>query len=123
VVALRVAASRRVGANNELDLQLLDADGNPIEWRNFSLDLTVTLLARLQTAPDQPPARVGSITTTVTWNDAGTATLTITADDIAGLQPGFRPEDHLPNVDVVVAAAAFSGILQAEDATIDLTET
>jgi hypothetical protein len=118
-----VAASRRVGAGNELDLQLLDADGNPIEWRNFSLDLTVTLLARLQTAPDQPPARVGSLTTTVAWNDANTATLTITPGDIAGLQPGYRPEDHLPAVNVVVAAAAFPGILNAEDATIDLTGT
>lgn len=123
VGALRVAASRRVGTGNELDLQLLDADGNPIEWGNFALDLTVTLLARLQTAPDQPPSRVGSITRTVTWNDADTVTLTITAGDIAGLQPGYRPEDHLPNVDVVVAAAAFPGILNAEDATIDLTGT
>jgi hypothetical protein len=123
VGALRVAASRRVGTGNELDLQLLDADGNPIEWRNFSLDLTVTLLARLQNAPDQPPARVGSLATTLTWNDADTATMTITASDIEGLEPGYRLEDHLPTVNVVVAAAAFPGILNAEDATIDLTGT
>jgi uncharacterized phage protein gp47/JayE len=123
VSALRVAASRRVGTGNELDLQLLDADGNPIEWRNFSLDLAVTLLARLQTAPDQPPARVGSLAPTVTWSDTHTATLTITPGDIGGLQPGYRPEDHLPEVNVVVAAAAFPGILHAEEATIDLTGT
>jgi uncharacterized phage protein gp47/JayE len=123
VGALRVAASRRVGAGNELDLQLLDADGNPIEWRNFSLDLTVTLLARRQSTPGQPPVRVGSLTKTATWNDANTATLTITPDDIASLQPSYRPEEHLPEVNVVVAAAAFPGILNAEDATIDLTGT
>jgi uncharacterized phage protein gp47/JayE len=123
VSALRVAASRRVGTGNELDLQLLDADGNPIEWRNFSLDLTVTLLARRQSTPGQPPVRVGSLTKTATWNDANTATLTITPDDIASLQPSYRPEEHLPEVNVVVAAAAFPGILNAEDATIDLTGT
>jgi uncharacterized phage protein gp47/JayE len=123
VGTLRVAASRRVGAGNELDLQLLDADGNPIEWRNFSLDLTVTLLARRQSTPGQPPVRVGSLTKTATWNDANTATLTITPDDIASLQPSYRPEEHLPEVNVVVAAAAFPGILNAEDATIDLTGT
>src|SRR5215207_5818237 len=95
VGALRVAASRRVGTDNELDLQLLaangnpilDADGNLIEWRDVSLDLTVTLLARLQTAPDQSPVRVGSLTRTVTWSDTHITTMTITAADIAGLQP------------------------------------
>jgi hypothetical protein len=123
VSALTVAASRHVGTDNELDLQLLDADGNPIGWRSFSLDVTVTLLARLQTAPDQPPARVGSLTPTVTWNDTGTATLTITPGDVADLEPGYRPEDHLPDVDVVVGAAAYPGILDAEGATIHLTGT
>ncbi|HEX6708700.1 MAG TPA: baseplate J/gp47 family protein, partial [Rubrobacter sp.] len=123
VGALAVAASRRVGTNNELDLQLLDAEGNPIGWRNFSLDVTVTVLARLQTAPDQPPARVGSLTPTVIWNDTGIATLTITPGDVAGLEPGYRPEDHLPTVDVVVGAAAYPGILDAEGATIDLSGT
>ena len=121
VLVHALAASRRVGTQNELDLQLLDAEGNPIGWRNFSLDVTVTLLARLQTAPDQPPARVGGITRTVTWNDADTAILTITAGDVAGLQPGYRPQDHLPTVDVVVGAAAYPGILDAEGATIDLS--
>jgi uncharacterized phage protein gp47/JayE len=123
VSALTVAASRHVGTDNELDLQLLDADGNPIGWRSFSLDVTVTLLARLQTAPDQPPARVGSLTPTVTWNDTDTATLTITPGDVADLEPGYRPEDHLPDVDVVVGAAAYPGILDAEGATIHLTGT
>jgi uncharacterized phage protein gp47/JayE len=123
VSALTVAASRRVGTDNELDLQLLDADGNPIGWRNFSLDVTVTLLARKQSTPDQPPVRVGSLTPTVTWNGTDTATLTITPADVADLEPGYRSEEHLPDVDVVIGATAYPGILDAEGATIDLTGT
>ena len=59
----------------------------------------------------------------MTWSGADTATLTITTGDVAGLQPGYRPEDHLPELNVVVAAAVFPGILHAEDATIDVSGT
>jgi hypothetical protein len=59
----------------------------------------------------------------VTWNGTDAATLTITPADVADLEPGYRSEEHLPDVDVVIGATAYPGILDAEGATIDLTGT
>lgn len=122
VRALRVAAPRD-NEPNELDVQLVSADENPIEWEDFSIDVAVTLRARLRTAPTQPPERIGSLTKTLNFAGASTATLAITTQDVEGLTPGFRPDDHLSDgVRVALSAAAYPGLLAAEDASIDLPE-
>ncbi len=119
VGALRVAASRRVGETNELDLQMVDASDRLIEWRGFSLDISVAFRVRQRTAPEQPPVSVGSLTPppTMSWSATDTATLTIADTDVAG----YREEDHLPAVNVVVGAAAYPGVASTDEATIDLS--
>jgi len=103
---------------NEVDLRLVDSDEHPIEWNNFSLDVSATLLARLRTAPEQAPERVGSLgPLTVTWSGTDTTALTITADDA----PGLERDDYIrSSVEVVVHAAAYPGILDAET-TVNLS--
>ena len=100
---------------NEFQVELVSDGGEPIEWRNLSLDLSVVLRARLTNAPEQPPERVGSFTPTLVF--AGQqASLTIGRADA----PGFRSADHeRMGVEVAIGAAAYPGIVGAET-TIDL---
>jgi Baseplate J-like protein len=118
VSALKVPQTQ----DNELDVQLVDADENPIEWENFSIDVAVTLRAYLETAPTQPPERIGSLTKTLNFEGTSTATLEITAQDVDDLEPGPTDSHRLTGVEVELAAAVYPGILGAEGATIDLPD-
>lgn len=108
--------------DNEIDVQLVDAVENPIEWKNFSMDLAVTLRAYLENAPTQPPERIGSLTRTLNFEDASTATLEITAQDVSALDPGPTDSRRLTGVELELASAVYPGIIGAEGVTIDLPE-
>src|SRR5215203_2081107 len=73
---------------SEIDVQLVDAAENPIEWDNFSMDLAVTLRSYRENAPTQPPERIGSLTKTLEFGGTSTATLEITTQDLEALEPG-----------------------------------
>jgi hypothetical protein len=107
---------------NELDVQLVDAAENPIEWESFSIDLAVTLRAYLENAPTQPPGRIGSLTKTLDFEGTSTATLEITAQDVDELEPGPTDSHRFTGVEVELGAAVYPGITAAEGATIDLPD-
>jgi uncharacterized phage protein gp47/JayE len=108
--------------DNEIDVQLVDAVENPLGWKSFSMDLAVTLRAYLENAPTQPPERIGSLTKTLDFEDASTATLVITAQDVDALEPGPTDSHRLTGVEVEVGSAVYPGVIAAEGATIDLPE-
>ncbi len=110
-----VAATRKVGTANQVDLRLIDATGTAVVFTGYAVDLSVELRATLKTAPDQPPERVGSFTRRVSFANSPIATLEIQPSDA----PGFRPADHDPAVMAVVAAAAYPALATAQT-TIDL---
>jgi uncharacterized phage protein gp47/JayE len=118
VLVSAIDADRSTGSANLIEVRLVNLGGEPIEWRNLSLDLSVVLRAHLTKEPDKPPERVGSFTRTLvfTSQQATTATLTIARADA----PRFRPADHQrERVEVAIGAAAYPGIGGAET-TIDL---
>jgi uncharacterized phage protein gp47/JayE len=108
--------------DNELDVQLVDAVENSIEWESFSIDLAVTLKAYLENAPTQPPERIGSLTKTLDFDGSSTATLQITAQDIDDLDPGPTDSHRPTGVEVELGSAVYPGIIAAEGATIDLPD-
>jgi hypothetical protein len=108
--------------DNEIDVQLVDAVENPIEWKSFSIDLAVTLRAYLENAPTQPPERIGSLAKTLDFEGTSTATLEITAQDVGTLEPGPTESHRLTGVEVELGSAVYPGIVAAEGATIDLPE-
>jgi uncharacterized phage protein gp47/JayE len=107
---------------SEIDVQLVDAAENLIEWDNFSMDLAVTLRAYLENAPTQPPKRIGSLTKTLDFDGTSTATLEITAQDIDALEPGPTDSHRLTGVEVTVGSVVYPGVTAAEGATIDLPD-
>jgi uncharacterized phage protein gp47/JayE len=111
-----VAATRKVGSANQVDLRLVDATGTAVGFTDYAIDLRVELRATLKTNPDQPPERVGSFTRRVTFTGSPTAILEIHPADA----PGFRPDDHDPAVRAAVAAAPYPALAGAET-TIDLS--
>ncbi|NET39425.1 MAG: hypothetical protein F6K19_46915 [Cyanothece sp. SIO1E1] len=125
LAGFEVAASRRVGNTNELDIQLVDRPDSPITWRNLSIDISLLLLASLRLAPDQPPERIATITRTVQFTDTDGATIIIADADVLSTPErgsGFRPDDHNPAVAVTLRAAAYPG-LAAATSTITLPAT
>ena len=111
-----VAATRKAGTANQVDLRLADATGTAVVFTDYSVDLSVELHATLKTTPDQPPERVGNFTRRVTFANSSTATLEIQPADA----PGFRLADHDPAVAAVIAAAAYPSLATAQT-TIDLS--
>ncbi len=115
-MVLLASLKARVDDTNEIDLQLVDADGTAIAFKNLSIDINVTLRAKLKNAPEQPSERIGSFTRAIVFTNASTATLVIEPNDTTR----FRSDDHNPKVEVILIAAAYPG-LQGATATIDLS--
>jgi hypothetical protein len=80
------------------------------------------LRAYLENAPSQPPERIGSLTKTLAFEDASTATLEITAQDLEEFDPGPTESHRRTGVEVELAAAVYPGITPAEGATVDLPD-
>jgi len=118
LASLKATASRRVRDTNEVDLQVVDTAGAAIEFKNLSIDISVTLRAYLITDPDhrQPPERISNFTRSILFTNTSTATLRIGPSDTTG----FRMDDHDPKVEVIISAAAYPG-LQGTTTTIDLS--
>ena len=109
---------RYTARSNQIEVEILGGEEQPIAWRDLSLDFSVVLRAGLKNAPEQPPERVGSFTRTLVFagQQTTTATLTIAAADA----PDLRPADHEgEGVEVAIAAAAYPGIVGAQT-TVDL---
>ncbi len=120
-VLTKLAAVRRDGSKTDVDVSLLDARGRAAEFKDFALDLSVTLRARLANAPDQPPEVVGRFTRTASFVAGAQSTLTITPADAPQLRTsGADAHDVNEPIQVTVAVAAFPG-LQAAGATVDFS--
>ena len=105
------------GDDNEIDIQIIDESGSPVEFIDLAIDVSVTLRAKLSHAPEQPPERVGQFTRTIRFDDSSVAMLTVTLDDASG----FRADDHESQVETLISAAAYPG-LQSTTTTITLPE-
>ncbi len=107
---------RRVGNTNEIDLQILTASG-PAVLQNFSLDLVVSVKARLSTAPTQPRTFIGTVQPLPRITFSGGSNLaTLILQDTA---TNFDPAVHAPDLEVTIGAAVYPGI-QTVNAIIDL---
>lgn len=108
LTGLRVPGPPRTlgGGTFEIDLELTDTTGAAVTWRDFSIDLGVTLRATLLAAPDQPPQRIGSFTRAIRFDGVSLVTLTIGPADTAG----FRPAEHASTIELFIAAAAYPGV-------------
>lgn len=122
VKGLNVTRTQRTNNRNQLSLQLVDSADNPIEFRDFSIDISLVLMATLKRAPDQPPERILTLTRSLNISEQHTVSFFLADSDLL-FQPetgrGFRPADHQPQVSVTIRAAAYPGIAAAI-ATISL---
>jgi hypothetical protein len=117
IASLAVAEVRRVGTTNEIDLQLLSASG-PVAFQNFSIDLIVSVRARLSTAPTQPRTFIGTIQPLprITFSGGSNVTTLVIND----ADTHYDPDTHAPDLEVTIGAAIYPGI-QAVNAEIDLS--
>jgi hypothetical protein len=121
VVHTALQAQRHEGSKTEIDVGLADAAGNRASLKNFSIDLSVTLRAFLNNAPDQPAEVVGRFIRTVTFTNTAMVTLTITQADAPQLRvTGADAHDLSRLIEVALSAAAFAG-LQPATATVDFS--
>lgn len=103
------------GGKFVVDIQLIDENGAAATFNSFALDLQVMVRAGLKTAPDQPPARVNTFTSRVTFNNASKATLEIKKVDLTKADmTGFDPNVHKTDVEFVIAAAAYPGLVKIQ---------
>jgi hypothetical protein len=110
-------AVRRVGGTNEIDLQLLTSSG-PVAFQNFSLDLIVSVRARLSTAPTQPRTFIGTIQPLprITFSGGSNSATLVIHDADTNFDAGI----HAPDLEVTIGAAIYPGI-QTVNAIIDLS--
>jgi hypothetical protein len=119
VVLTTLQAQGQPGSQTEVDIGLADAAGNRVSFRNFTIDLSLTLRAFLQNAPDQPPEVVGRLTRRVTFSNAAIITLTLTPADAPHLRTtGADAHDLNRPIQVAISAAAFGG-LEPAHTTVD----
>jgi uncharacterized phage protein gp47/JayE len=109
-------ADRPAGSKTQINLQLLDATNAAVTFKNFAIDLSITIRATLINTPDQPPERVGNFTHRVALVNSNTVALIIDKSNA----PDFRAADHDPIVEVNISAAAYPGI-QAAITTVDFS--
>ena len=120
-VLTKIDAVRRVDSKTELDLRLLNGNGQAALFRDFTLDVSVTLRAALANAPDQPPEVVGRFTRTASFVDQSRSALVITQEDAPQLRTaGAEAHDLTKPIQVSLTVAAFPG-LQAASATVDFS--
>lgn len=118
LAGLVATAHRRVAAGRyQIDLQLVDAQGQVPAWRALSLDVFVAVRAQLQNNPTETPVRVGAFTRNLRFNASATAQLDIT---VAADLPGFTAAEHVHTVQFGITAAAYPGLAGAQRA-LDVT--
>ena len=93
-----------------IDIQILDAGGRPVEFRDFSIELAVNSRATLLLTPNQPQERIGEFKRTIRFTAGTTAQLAIQTADLTG----FNATRHNPNVRFVITAPAYPGLEKIE---------
>ena len=120
-VLTRLTAARHDGTKMDVDVSLLDAGGQAAHFANFAVDLSVTLRALLENAPDQPPEVVGRFMRTASFVDSSQFTLSISLLDAPQLRTGGADaHDVNAPIQVTLSLAAFAGI-QAASTTVDFS--
>lgn len=121
VVLVALAAARREGTKTDVEVSLLDAAGQAAQFQNFTVDLSVTLRARLANAPDQPPEVVGRFTRAATFVNGTQSVLSLSPADAPQLRTGGADAHDLnAPVEVALSLAAFGGI-QPASTTVDFS--
>jgi hypothetical protein len=113
LVKLKWAAARKATGVNAymIDIQILDASDKAVEFRDFSIELSVTLRATLLLTPNQPQERIGDeFKRTVRFAASATAQLAIQPADLSG----FNATRHKPEVKFVITAPAYPGLGKIE---------
>jgi hypothetical protein len=113
LVKLNWASQRKATGVNAymIDIQIFDASGAPVEFRDFSIELGVTLRATLLLTPNQPQERIGDeFKRTVRFAAGATAQLAVQPADLSG----FNATRHNPNVRFVITAPAYPGLEKIE---------
>jgi hypothetical protein len=88
-----------------LTLQVRDAADTPVKFRDFSLDLNVTVRA-YPVATEDNPVRLNAVTKKVEFRDSTDGTIIITATDV----DAFRLALHKPELEFVITSPAFPGL-------------
>jgi hypothetical protein len=103
------------GGKFVVDIQIIDENGAAASFNSFALDLQVMVRAGLKTAPNQPPDRVNTYTSRVTFTNGSKATLEIKKVDLTKADlTGFDPNVHRTDVEFVIAAAAYPGLVKIQ---------
>ena len=103
-VLTRLTAARHDGTKIDVDVSLLDAGGQAAHFASFAVDVSITLRALLENAPDQPPEVVGRFMRTATFVDSSQFTLSISPLDAPQLRTGGA-DAHDVNAPIQVALA------------------
>jgi len=88
---------------------MLDRAGQFAQLTSFEIDLAVTVKARSRETPDRPAVPVGRMVRQVAFGSEHTAVVVLSIADY----PSYNPEEHLPDLTVVVAAAVYPGLTEA----------
>jgi hypothetical protein len=100
-------ARKGTGANKYIiEIQIIDANGSPVKFTDFSIELRITLRAGFANTSDAPE-RIGNFTRTVRFTNSTTGELVITKADLEGHD---HPDTHKPDVEFVITAAAYPGL-------------
>ncbi|MBN1480105.1 hypothetical protein EH223_19285 [candidate division KSB1 bacterium] len=111
-------AKRKEGENLQIDVWIEDATGNTIHFKNYAVNINVTLMAYLLDKPDLPPERIGLLKQELSFSDASIALLTI---DPGSDEINFDSDKHAPTVQVLIKASAYPGLKTVEDVTVDFS--
>ena len=115
--ALNATANAKAGAGYTIDVQINDAQGAPVKFNNFSLDINVLARATLQANPSQAPVRVGLFTKPVQFQNSTTGKLAIT---VTTDLKDFSAATHTQTVEFQLTAAAYP-VLQSARRSFDVT--
>jgi hypothetical protein len=108
LAGLAVTASGSVG-EHFLSVTMLDRAGQLAQLTSFEIDLAVTVKARSREMPDRPAVPVARMVRQVAFGSEHTAVVVLSVADY----PSYNPEEHLPDLTVVVAAAVYPGLTEA----------
>jgi len=120
LVALKAINVTASGLPHQIDIQVLDAAGHAISFVNFSLDISVVLTAKSLTAPDQPPRQIGGLQRRIEFHNQPAFRLKLTKEHIT-IPDALLADMDLTQVNVIIRAAAFSGLTAVEDLKANLS--
>ena len=120
LAALKATNAAAPGMPHDIDIQIVDAAVQEIAFVDFSLDVNVVLAAKSLTAPDQPPRQIGGLQRRIEFHNQPAFRLTLTKEHIT-IPDALLADMDLTQVNVIIRAAAFSGLTAVEDLKVDLS--